>query len=146
MQRLSTNATLFFKLFVPVFWMSFFGALTLAILIKGGALAPVFADPLFRVGAVVFYLSGLVVFYFLLFPLKRVECDADFLYVTNYFKTFRYPWDSIAHFSESTFLFFTIVTIHLPQAGHFGANMRFIASQKHYRDFKATAPSSLIFQ
>ncbi|WP_020534734.1 hypothetical protein [Lewinella cohaerens] len=135
MQRISTNATIFFKFFIPVFWLVFFGAFLAAVFAYGAEMASGFASTGFRIGAVLFYFSGLALFYFTLFPLKRVEADNDFLYVTNYFKTFRYPWHNIESISDSTFLFFTIARVELKEKGNFGKKMSFMASRRLYQDF-----------
>lgn len=135
MQRISSNATLFFKFFIPVFWLVFFGAFLLAVFIQGAAVTSLFADTGFRVGAVLFYLSGIVLFYFTLFPLKRVEAATEWLYVTNYFKTYRYSWDSIQSVTDSNLLLFTAANITLKEKGEFGQKLPFIASKKLYRQF-----------
>lgn len=138
MQRVSSNLTLFFKLFVPTFWIVFFGAVTLALWLNkedfygdlnGGAL---------RIGALFFYLSGLVLYYFSLLPLKRVEMDPLFVYVTNYFQNYRYPWHNIEALEDSAFLNFKVVRITLKSPGKFGKHIRFIASNKLYREFCTT--------
>ena len=135
MQRISTNLTLFFKFFIPVFWLVFFGAFLAAIFLYGEEMASGFASTSFRIGAVAFYLSGLILFYFTLFPLKRLEADAEFLYATNYFKTLRYSWDSVEKIKESKFLFFTLGTVVLKEKGLLGKNLRFIASNRNYRQY-----------
>ena len=135
MQRISTNLTLFFKFFIPVFWLVFFGAFLAAVFIYGDEMASGFASISFRLGVIAFYLSGLALFYFTLFPLKRLEADAEFLYVTNYFKTLRYSWDSVEDIKESKFLFFTLGTVTLKEKGLLGKSMRFIASNRNYRQF-----------
>ncbi|PSR13759.1 MAG: hypothetical protein DA408_02625 [Bacteroidetes bacterium] len=140
MQRISTNLTLFFKFFVPVFWLVFFGALVLAVFISGDELAAGLSSTRFRLGALFFYFSGLALFYFLLFPLKRVEYDDDFLYATNYFKTFRYPWHNIEDLEDSSFFLFTVVTVVLKEEGHFGQRIRFVASSRLYQSFLETHP------
>lgn len=137
MQRISSNLTLFFKFFIPVFWLVFFGTFLAAIFLYGEEMASGFASTGFRIGAVAFYLSGLLLFYFTLFPLKRVEAEPEFLYVTNYFKTLRYSWDSIERMEESSFLFFTIGTIVLKAKGLLGKKLRFIASNRNYQQFWA---------
>jgi hypothetical protein len=137
MQRLSSNLTLFFKFFVPVFWLVFFGALILAMFVYKDAQIGEFNDAGFRLGALAFYLSGALLLYFFLLPLKRVEAEDDFLYVTNYFKTFRYPWHNVDRLEESRLGLFTVVTVVLKTPGNFGSKMRFIASNRLYRAFWA---------
>lgn len=140
MQRISTNATLFFKFFIPVFWLVFFGAFLLAVFTQGAEVASIFGNTGFRIGAVSFYLSGIILFYFTLFPLKRVEADDESVYVTNYFKTYRYSWDSVASVTASGFLLFLVANIHLKEKGGFGKKLPFIASKKLYREFWAEHP------
>jgi hypothetical protein len=135
MQRLSTNYTLFLKFFIPIFWLVFFGLFLLAMFTFGKDLAGFFQQPLFQIGAILFYLSGLALFYFTLLSIKRVEADEHFVYVTNYFKTFRYPWHNVASIEESSFLSFKTVTITLKEAGQFGPNIRFVASKRLYEGF-----------
>lgn len=141
MQRVSTNLTLFLKVFIPVFWAIFFGAMLIALFVNKDFLGQLNTSS-FRIGAVFFYLSGLATYYFLLFNLKRVEFSAEHAYATNYFKTYRYSWDSIQHLEESSFLFFTIVSIVLHEAGAFGKRITFIASKKGYRKFMTAQPQT----
>jgi hypothetical protein len=135
MQRLSTNYTLFLKFFIPIFWLVFFGLFLLAMFTFGKDLTGFFRQPLFQIGAILFYVSGLALFYFTLLSIKRVEADEDFVYATNYFKTYRYPWHNVASMEESAFLFFHTVTIKLKKAGQFGDSLRFIASKRLYDGF-----------
>lgn len=91
MQQVSSNLTLVFKLFFPIFWVVFFGLLTLSAWVvspeSGGALAR--WDIRLVISAV--FLSGVGLLYFSLWKLKRVEMDADFVFATDYFRTVRNP-------------------------------------------------------
>ncbi|MCB0639344.1 MAG: hypothetical protein KDC54_22115 [Lewinella sp.] len=140
MQRLSSNLTLFFKFFVPVFWLVFFGALILALYVYKEEYVGEINSRGLRLGALAFYVTGALLFYFFLFPLKRVEADDDFLYATNYFKTFRYPWHNIERLEESRFAIFTLVTVVLKTPGYFGIRIRFLASNRLYRTFWEERP------
>ena len=133
MQRVSSNLTLFFKIFIPIFWSVFFGAMLLAFFMNKEEFS--FNTANFRIGAIVFYISGLVMYYLMLFRLKRVEFDAEFAYVSNYFKTFRYPWHNIIGIQETSFILFIICTMELKEGGHFGEKIVFIASRRHYREY-----------
>lgn len=139
MQRVSSNLTLFFKLFIPVFWAVFFGAFLIALFIEKEELFSTNTSN-FRIGAVFFYVSGLVTYYFLFFKIKRVEFSEEHLYVTNYFKTVRYSWPSIASINNTKFLIFTIVTLHLNKPGIFGKSMTFLASRRNYKKFMEEHP------
>lgn len=143
MQRISSNSTLFFKFFIPIFWLVFFGATVLAIFAYGEQLAGGLDQPLFKLGAVLFYLSGLALFYFTLFPLKRIELDADYAYVTNYFKTYRYPWHNVVGIRTSSFLFLTVARLELQEGGAFGQRIPFIASRRLLESFQEEHPGLL---
>ena len=135
MERVSTNFTLLLKLFIPTFWTVFFGAFTAAIWFTDtrnlGALPEI---PL-KIGAIIFFLTGVVLLYFTLFKLKRVEMDPEFIYVTDFLKHFRYPYHNIEKIEELDYFVFTLVKIHLKQSGYFGKKITFIPSKKRFQSF-----------
>ena len=135
MQRVSTNLTLFYKFFIPIFWIVFFGAFTITTFAYRAEYYGDIPGQPFRIGTVIFFVSGVALLYFSLMRLKRVEMDELFVYVTNYFKNFRYPFHNIQKISQSKFLFLNIVTIHLKTPGTFGKSIRFIASNARYNSF-----------
>lgn len=141
-QRISSNATLGLNIFLPVFWTVFFGALTIALFAydgQGGGLS-------FRTIKWVMlgiYLSGLAILYFTLFQLKRVELDDEYLYVTNYFKTYRYPFSSIRKTETSQFLFLALGIIHLTAKGKFGRRITFILANQLFKEFTLDNPQVL---
>ncbi len=83
-------------------------------------------------------------YYLMLFRLKRVEFDKDFAYVSNYFKTYRYPWHNIIEIQETSFIVFTICTIILKEGGHFGNKIVFIASRQHYKEYMEEKEASTL--
>lgn len=145
MQRVSSNATLFLKLFIPTFWTVFFGAVTVAVWLKSPELAGD-SSWLLRIGMTFFYLSGLLVYGLLLLPLKRVEMDEHFVFVTNYFQNYRYPWHNVEGIEESYFVGLRLVRIKLRVPGQFGKHIRFIASAKGYKQFLLQFPALAALQ
>ena len=141
MQRVSSNLTLFYKFFVPVFWTVFFGAVTLAVLLTDYAYVGNIPRGTFQLLVVAFFLSGVLLFAFTLLRLKRVEMSPDFVYVTNYFKNFRYPYQNIEKLEINRFLLFYIATLHLRQAGSFGRKITFVANYYRLRDFLDNHPA-----
>ncbi|MCP9236876.1 hypothetical protein [Lewinella sp. JB7] len=137
MLRLSSNLTLFLKLFLPVFWTTVMIGATLVIWFApehyfGGV-------PLqsLRWAILFVLLTGLAVFWLLCWPLKRVETDGEAIYVSNYFKTARYDLrQDVAGFSETRWLLLKVCTVELRGAGTFGRRMRFVASRKQYDLFR----------
>lgn len=134
MRQVSSNLTLALKLFFPVFWVVFFGLLTLTVWVVG----PVRWD--LRLGSLAFYVAGLVVLYLTLWQLRRVEMDAEYVFATNYFKSARYPWRDVEKIEQLRFLFFYITYLHLRGRGVFGRRIVFLASQSRWRSFMADHP------
>ncbi len=135
MQRLSSNATLLLKFFIPVFWIVFFGAFTLAALFYQYDYVGNTPAIYFKAGVVFFYVTGVLLFVFTLLRLKRVEADAAFFYVTNYFKTARYPFHSIERITVSRFLFLSIGSLYLSEKGVFGKRCLFVPSRRLMEDY-----------
>jgi hypothetical protein len=140
MRRLSSSVTLFLKIFFPTFWLVFFGAFTIAVLASGFGKSPLFGLSLFKVGVLIFYLIGATVLYFTLMRLKRVEKDHEFLYVTNYIKTLRYPLQDIDYISETNLILLHLGHIALKSPGLFGKRITFVQSRQKFEDYVKADP------
>ncbi len=142
--QLSSNFTFLFKLAFPVSWIAFFGTLTLyilfsedgAYLIAGGMFTP----SGLRISAVIFMLIGIATLYYFFFRLQRIDADAEYFYVTNYFKSRRYPYHDIEKVKEHRYLIFKTVSIYLKESGYFGKRIPFIASKRRYAEFLKARP------
>ncbi len=142
-QSVSSGWTLFLKLVFPVMWTAFFGTFVGfilfsedgAYLIAGGVVTPMIA----RIVALTFLLSGIFLFYFLFMRLKRVDMDNDFMYVTNYFKSRRYPYHNIEKMVENQYLMFRPVKVYFREAGTFGGQITFL-SGKSFHEFLSERP------
>lgn len=141
MQRLSSNLTLFFKLFVPTGWVSFFGLFLLVIFIVDTTDKPLLASQYFRIGFVAFFIIFLAIIYFTIFQLKRVETEGGFIFVTDYFKTIKFPMENIARISTLNLILFKVVWFHLNQKGIFGKRIPFIAKKSNFNTFELSNPS-----
>jgi hypothetical protein len=141
MQRVSTNLTLFFKLFIPVFWIIFFGALTGAFWMSDLQFIGAYPARPLKIGMLVFFLVGVALLYWSVMRLKRVEMDAHFVYVTNYFKHFRYPYHNIEKIEEKDYLLFHTFIIRFKTPGRFGKQISFIASWNRFQHFLDTHPN-----
>jgi hypothetical protein len=75
--------------------------------------------------------------------LKRVECSADFLYVTNYFKTFRYSYDSIASTGVTQFVICEIVSVRFKERTAFGKKIYFVKRRKVWEEQGVLHPELL---
>lgn len=90
MTLLTSTMTLVFRIFVPVFWMVLWGSLTLFSWMTADEDIPSSQPQLFRIFFTITFLVGMLIIYWAFYPLKRVEWDGKYFYITNYFKTIRY--------------------------------------------------------
>lgn len=127
MKRISSNLTLFLKLFIPVFWLVFYGSFTVAFWAMDQSVMPLMTSMPFRIGFTAFYLLGTAFIYFTLFQLKRVDIDADYLYVSNYFKTYRYPYPQVKRVTQTNYYLFKTTQIHFAEKQSFGHTITFLA-------------------
>jgi len=72
--------------------------------------------------------------------LQRIELDHQFLYVSNYFKTYRYTFDSIKDLTVSDFILFRIGAISLRTRGALGRKIYFLQSRQKFDDFVRSTP------
>lgn len=135
MNRLSSNWTLFYRLFLPTFWIVLFGGIVLTVwFLKGRYFGPVSAV---YVRAIItsFYVTSLLILYFTVIQLKRVEMSREVLYVTNYFKHIRYPINAIEKISETDLWVIKLGKVTLKENGSFGKNLHFLVSRSEYPIF-----------
>lgn len=141
MQRLSSNLTLFFRLFVPTGWLSFFGLFLLVIFVVDTTDKPLLASQTFRIGFVIFFIVFLTLIYFTIFQLKRVEHQDGYVFATDYFKTIKFPFQNIERISKMNLGLFTVVWFHLKTKGVFGKRIPFLAKRSNFKTFEVNNPS-----
>ena len=115
--RLSSNWTLILKVFIPITWFTFFLSFLLSSWIANPIEVPQITSFNFRIGLIVFILGGILFFWFTFFRLKRVDANAEFIFVSNYFKTYRYTIESIESFVIYDHLLFKGIHILLKEKG-----------------------------
>ena len=142
MERISSNSTLFFKIFFPSFWTVFFGAFTIAILFNPIPMFMGWPQLTTRIIFVLLYLIGVVVIYFTIFQLKRVELSSSQLYLTNYVKHFQYSIEDIESIQVNNYFLFSLGTLSLKSKGAFGREIRFIVDRYRLKNFLESNPSS----
>ncbi|HKK88819.1 MAG TPA: hypothetical protein VJ917_08210 [Saprospiraceae bacterium] len=130
MIRVSSNSTMFLRFFVPIVWIVFFGAISLAMVFHRGfqnAMAEIHTALV--PGLIVLYLLTVGALALTIMRLKRIECDELFLYASNYFKTARYPYHQIKDIREQSFFGVPLVDVELKKKGVFGRRLFFIGRQ-----------------
>ena len=124
---LSSNMTLFWRIFVPFFGTVFLTGLMLAFLLidEEDLYLPV---PILwaRIAVVVIWIAWLFLISRTIWRLKRVDADDTHIYVTNYWTTVRYPWQDIERYEEKKRLGRRIVNFKLRASGRFGDVVSFL--------------------
>ena len=113
MQRISSNLTIVFKLFIPTFWVTFYGLLTLFIIFMDAETSPLFSSMQAKILVAVVFILFAVLIYFTLFQLLRFDASSDHFLISNYFKTFKYKFEDVASISTTKFLFINLLKINM---------------------------------
>ena len=99
-----------------------------------------------RWGVLFLLVTGVGTFWLAFWPLKRVETDGEYLYVSNYFRTARYHLvEDVARIQLNRFLFARVATIELRGKGTFGKRMRFLTSRKQFERFRSEFSGAVTF-
>lgn len=118
---------MFFRFFLPIMWIVFFGSVVSAMILHPGfknAVNEIFPGLVYIFSFL--YLATIGAFYLTVMKLKRVECDELFVYATNYFKTARYPYHQIERIEEQSFFGIPIIDIQIKEKGTFGKRFFFL--------------------
>jgi hypothetical protein len=135
MQTVSSQLTLFFKMFLPIFWLTFWSSITLTVWFYDPASATSGAGMGLKMTATAILLLSVLLMWRYILPLKRVEMGVDFMHVTNYIKNFRYPLHNIDHIVVKDFGIVRVVHVTLKVAGNFGKRISFLASSRVFNKF-----------
>jgi hypothetical protein len=138
--RVSSNATLFFKLFFPVGWAVFFGALTISLHMADEETLPFLTAPFFKYPFTLFYFGFLFLISRSVFKLLRVEMWEEHYIASNYFKSYRLIYDDIESITKLSLGRLSWVTFRLKGKGSLGSKIMFLQSNNLYRIFTEANP------
>lgn len=131
--NLSSNTTLIWRVFLPVFGSVFLSGLLLAFwLIDEEELYLPYSVWWPRTILAVFWLAWLYFVKHSLWPLKRIDADHTYLSVTNYWTTARYPWTDIERLEKRKLLGRQAFCFHLKAPGYFGQEIRFLPASHFF--------------
>lgn len=139
-RQLSSSWTLALRIFLPTFWIAFFGTFFLTTLFTDKNQIGQISMNGLRWGLLAFIAIFVLVFWKTVLRLKRIDADKEFIYVTNYFKNIRYPHMDIEKIELSKGIVFNYGTLVLKGKGRFGDRILFIASRKRVEIFIAENP------
>jgi hypothetical protein len=140
MQNVSSSFTVILKFALPTCWIVFFGAMTVALWFVDIVPIAGMETGTFRIVMSIFFLIGVLILYWAVMGLKRVEMDDQFIYVTNYFKNIRYPYHQIEKINEKDYYFFRTFHLILKQSGYFGKKITFIPGRINFDQFLSEHP------
>ncbi len=129
---LSSNKTLFWRIFIPIFGTVFFvGMNTALLLISEENLYLSFPALWARLTAISLLLGWLYMIKNTLWRLKRVDTNETYLFVTNYWETVRYPWTDVLEVAETQRMGRRFVHFKLVAPGRFGQVISMLAGSQY---------------
>jgi hypothetical protein len=143
MNQVSTNLTLFYRLFLPIFFGVFIGATVIFLWLHPLEYYANLKGSTLRFGLTTFYVVMMTFFLLTVWRLRRVEMGREWVYITDFFRQARYPWTNVKEVTETSVGFFRLVRIELAEPGSFGRKVTFIASGSRWRLFKEEFPDRL---
>lgn len=129
---LSSNATLFWRVFAPAFSVVFLGGIVVAhwatpaedLYPRKAPVAEI------RIGLTLLWILLLLLIYFTVWRIRRVESDGRFVYVSNYWVTARYPNEDVSHVFLGKKWGRRIARMYLKAPGRFGQVIRFLPGRQ----------------
>ena len=143
MNRVSSSLTIILRIALPTMWAASVVSLVVLLSWSVGGRANIFANPIVLIGLFLIIASGIAFIKLLLWKLYRVDIDDKYVYVSNYFRTFKYPFQDIESIKGISLLPERIFKIQLKSKGSFGSVIYFLASQKLWQDFVKEHPLQL---
>jgi hypothetical protein len=140
MTQLSSNSTLFWRIFLPFFLTIAFTMLSAAAILNEdvqifgfkGTVKKVFFLGIWTLVMLFIAKTG--------WKMRRIEANPDNFTVTDFWKNARYTWDSVERIESGRLLWVSVVDIHLHEAGVFGKRISFRASKSNMKEFLAQNP------
>jgi len=135
MERYSSNLTLFYVIFLPVFAWVFLLASTLA-----SFLGPVMSDEVYisdyvKYGLLVLLIVMTLFIILFAFRLKRLEADDEKIYLSNYFVTTMMPILNIEKVVITDLLLMRIATIHLINKSRWGHKIKVLERENMFQKY-----------
>ena len=140
MHRISSDLTLFYKIFLPTFLLVFFGAFTIAAWVVDESILLGMPISWVRILMVSIWLLMALVLYLSVWRLKRVEVDEEYVYATNYFRTYRYPYFNIKKIELRKYFLFYRARLYFVRPTKFGNVIAFLPSRKMFDAALETHP------
>lgn len=143
-QTVSSRWTFFLKMAFPLLWLIIMGGISAVVIISSlETLKEPFNPATAKVLTLSFYLTVLGLLYIMFGKSSWVGINDKHLYVSNYFKSYKYTFDSISRIEEVNMFLYTKVVLHFHQPSKFGPNISFIRSH-YWKYFLEKHPDVLV--
>ncbi len=140
MTNVSSILTLALRIFLPTFFIVFYGLLMTVSLFSKEEYIASLPMSYFRIFSITMFFATLIIIYFTVFKLRRVELDSNTVFISDYFKQAKYPYQNIKNIEEHNYMLFKTVTINLEQSGIFGNRITFVPSGRRWPKYKIKHP------
>lgn len=140
MQRVSSQLTLIIRIVIPTVWITLIASIVILLGWTVSGKAGLLANPIIWIALLVILGTGFFFIRFILLRLFRIDMDDLHLYISNYFRTFKYSIDDIQSITTSKIFPGRVFCIHLKSKGTFGQHIYFLASQDLWKDYIASHP------
>ena len=144
MQRVSSQLTIVLRIALPTIWFTAILSIVVLLVWAVRGKAGLFANPFLWLGLLLILGSGLAILKLILWKFYRVDMDKQFVYVRNYFKTYKYPLTAIESITSSRTLPDRVYCIRLKVKGSFGQKIYFLASQVLWADYLKENPHVVV--
>jgi len=136
---LSSNSTIVWRVFLPVFVSMFL--LAFVVLFWFGIDPDDYGTTTSLWWSRGISLVALLVWSWLLYryiwPLKRVEANDAYVFVSDYWNTVRYLWADVQQIEDKKLLGMPYVRLYLRSSGRFGAIIHFLPARHYWEWMKA---------
>ncbi|MDZ4749245.1 MAG: hypothetical protein SH808_12220 [Saprospiraceae bacterium] len=140
MQRVSSQLTIILRIAIPTIWLTTILSIVILLSWAVRGKAGLFGNPFIWLGLLLILGSGFAIIKLLLLRFYRVDMDSRFIHVSNYFKTYKYPFSEVESISDSKILPGRVFLITLKAKGSFGKKIYFLAAQMLWQDFLKEHP------
>lgn len=140
MQRLSSQLTIVLRIALPTIWLTAIISIVILLSWAVRGKAGLFGNPFIWIGLLLILGSGFAFVKLVLWRFYRVDMDTKYVYVSNYFKTYKYPFSEVDYIRDSKTLPGRVFCICLKSKGSFGQHIYFLAAQSLWQDFLKENP------
>lgn len=138
--QISSNFTLFYKIFIPTFWITFFGVFTVILFFFDENKSFVFSNQ-FRIPFLIIFLVFLALILLTIMRLKRVEFNPENWNASNYLNTYQYNYLDIEKITTTNLIVMKLACIHLHTKGSLGKKLPIILNDAVFNQFVERYPT-----